>query len=186
MKSKHPPKNVDYSLFLSNSGMKTKMWGPHAWNFLFVCILGAYPKHINKNNKDHLKIQKEFKKLMKSLPFVLPCVFCRNSFKGFLKELPLEPYLTGRIKLFYWLYLMKDKVNQKLIRQEKQSLLDKRSELKQLVKDRRLSKEQASREYQKYKREAFKTQASPPFIEVLRRFETFRAGSCSEKAQTCN
>ena len=50
----------NYNKYLSLSGMKTKYWGPNAWNFLFCSILGTYPEQIDIKNKDHIKIKKEF------------------------------------------------------------------------------------------------------------------------------
>ena len=134
VKSTNPrvPKDIDYTKYSSNTGMKTKMWGPHAWNFLFVSILGAYPVKIDSKDPEHIKIRKHFKGLMTSLPVILPCIFCRKSFKEFLKELPIEPYLRSRITLFYWLYLMKDKVNKKLITQERKAYSEKKRELRDL------------------------------------------------------
>ena len=45
----------NYNKYLSLSGMKTKYWGPNAWNFLFCSILGTYPEQIDIKNKDHIK-----------------------------------------------------------------------------------------------------------------------------------
>jgi len=36
-------------------------------------------------------------------------------------ELPIEPYTGTRRKMLYWLYLIKDKVNKKLLKQEAKS-----------------------------------------------------------------
>lgn len=179
------PKGIDYKKFGSDAGMKTKMWGPHAWNFLFVSILGAYPVKINNKDKEHRKIRRHFNSLMKSLPVILPCVFCRNSFKEFLKELPIEPYLGSRIGLFYWLYLMKDKVNKKLIIQEQAAYLQKKKELKELYKSGKITKGFIKKEILKYKKESFFTKKSPPFEKVLHHFESYRAKICSEKYKSC-
>lgn len=113
------PKNIDYSKYNSTSGAATSKWGPSCWNFLFTSIIGRYPFKVNKNNPEHVIIQKHFKMLLTKLKHILPCIFCRNSFKKFIKELPIEPYLVGRVQLMFWLYLIKDKVNTKLINQEK-------------------------------------------------------------------
>lgn len=182
---RRPDEEIDYTKFHSKSGMKTKMWGPHAWNFLFVSILGTYPVKINSNNKEHLKIKRHFKSLMLSLPVILPCVFCRRSFKSFLKELPIEPYLRSRIDLFYWLYLMKDKVNKKLIEQERQAYILKKKELKKKYENNQITKKQLKKEILEYRQNSFCTIPSPPFEKVLRKYEKYRAKSCSQKAQTC-
>jgi hypothetical protein len=94
--------------------------------------MGRYPYRLNRS-KEHLKIKRQFKALLTSLQDILPCIFCRNSFREFLKQLPIEPFLVGRIELVYWLYLMKDKVNNKLIKQEQQCYNDEKRRLKKLV-----------------------------------------------------
>ena len=40
------PNNIDYSLYNSDSGMATKKWGPHAWDFLFTSTMGRYPLQV--------------------------------------------------------------------------------------------------------------------------------------------
>ena len=108
----------DYSMYTSNDGMNTKVWGPHLWNYLFISILGRYPVKIDINNKEHRKIKHYFKSLLISLQYIMPCIYCRESYKLFIKELPIKPYLIGRIQLMYYVYLLKDKVNKKLQKQE--------------------------------------------------------------------
>ena len=108
----------NYDKYLSLSGMKTRYWGPNAWNFLFCSILGTYPEKIDNKNKNHIKIKKEFKNLFSSLCFILPCIFCRESYTNFIKEISIDEHLHGRIELCNWLYKLKDKVNKKLIKQE--------------------------------------------------------------------
>ena len=44
--------------YSSLAGMKTRVWGPNAWNFLFCCILGTYPEKIDPKNKEHIKTKK--------------------------------------------------------------------------------------------------------------------------------
>ena len=127
------PKGIDYSKYYGSNGMSTHAWGPAAWNFLFSSILGNYPIKINKKSREHLNIYGHYYNLCLSLQYTMPCIYCRNSFKDFLRELPVEPYLNGRIELMYWLYLMKDKVNNKLINQEIECYNDKKKELQSLL-----------------------------------------------------
>ncbi len=110
---------MNYKEFLNDSGMNTKEWGPGLWKFLFISILGRYPKKIDEKKREHQIIKKSFKDLLINLEHILPCVFCRDSYKIFITELKIEPFLIGKIELMYWLYLIKDKVNKKLIDQEK-------------------------------------------------------------------
>lgn len=110
---------MDYSTYAFDSGMNTKEWGPGLWKFLFMSILGRYPKKIDDKNREHIALKMYYKDFLTNLGYIMPCVFCRQSYIEFLRELPLEPFLVGKIELMYWLYLIKDKVNKKLLEQEK-------------------------------------------------------------------
>jgi hypothetical protein len=173
------PRGIDYTIYSSNSGMSTSHWGPACWKFLFISIMGRYPVKINKRNKEHLVIQKEFKHLLTSLQHILPCMFCRNSFKDFLKKLPIKNYIGSRLELMYWLYLMKDLVNKKLIDQE---LLCYNNEKKKLKKI--LSNTEYLIEKLRLKKKTFVTKPTPAFDKVLDYFESFRA-VCSKKSLSC-
>lgn len=171
--------------FSSLSGMKTSFWGPNAWNFLFTSILGTYPDVINSKNKDHIKIKKEFKNLFHSLGYVMPCVFCRESYNKFIKESPIDKFLVGRIQLCYWLYKLKDKVNKKLIKQENECLKYENEKLIKKLKDKKINKTQYKCLFDKLKNDILYTESSPPFIDVLNNYEQYRA-SCNKKTKTCN
>ena len=174
----------NYNKYLSLSGMKTKYWGPNAWNFLFCSILGTYPEKIDIKNKDHIKLKKEFKGLFNSLCFILPCIFCRDSYKNFIKDIPIDPYLSGRIELCNWLYKLKDKVNKKLIKQEMDCFKVEHDKILKKLKDKKINKTQYKCLYDKLKKEILCTKKSPPFVDVLNYYESFRAG-CSNKSKTC-
>jgi hypothetical protein len=179
------PDNIDYTKFSSTSGMVTKIWGAKAWAFLFTSIMGHYPMKIDINNTDHINLQKHFKHLLCSLSIIMPCIFCRESFKGFLKELPINEYLIGRMELMYWLYLMKDKVNNKLINQEKEAYNEQKRTLKKYFYDGKITVDQYYDKVNKCKNNSFKTTPTPPFQQVLEQYENCRA-NCSNKAKTCN
>jgi hypothetical protein len=174
----------NYNKYLSLSGIKTNYWGPNAWNFLFCSILGTYPEHIDNKNKDHIKIKKEFKNMFKGLQYILPCIFCRESYSKFIKELPIDEYLTGRIKLCNWLYKIKDKVNNKLIIQEMECFNHENTKILNKLKDKTINKIQYKCLYDKIKKDILITKKSPPFIEVLNYYESYRAG-CSKKFKKC-
>lgn len=112
---------MDYTMYATNSGMNTKEWGPGLWKFLFMSILGRYPKKIDEKNREDVALKNYYKDILLNLQYILPCVFCRDSYTIFIQELPIEPFLIGKIELMYWLYLIKDKVNKKLIEQEKKN-----------------------------------------------------------------
>jgi hypothetical protein len=144
--------------YSSSSGMNTRTWGPQLWNSLFIMILGSYPVKIEQYNKEHLKIKKSFKNTLTGLQYTLPCIFCRKSFAEFLKTLDINEFLSGRIKLAFWLYTIKDLVNSKLIKQ--------------------------STEAKKEGRWCPETVKSPKFKDVLDKYEKYRA-KCDKKLKRC-
>jgi hypothetical protein len=178
------PKNINYKDYNSKSGAATSKWGPSCWDFLFTSIMGRYPFKINKNNKEHLLLKRQFKSLLLNLKDILPCIFCRNSFKIFIKELPIDSYLNGRVELMYWLYLIKDKVNTKLINQEKQCYIDEQKRLKGEYFANNISKNDYYDSLNKFKKITFVTIPSPPFKHILDKYEANRA-VCSKKSLSC-
>lgn len=159
----------------STKGMKTSFWGPHAWAFLFSSIAGAYPVKVDPANRDHVATVRAFKAMIKSLEYTLPCSFCRKSYRGFLKELPLSSYEHSRHSMMYWMYLLRDKVNQKLIKQEQECL----NQEKQKIRSKN-----PKPVIKKLREQILKTKKSPPFETVLARYERQRAG-CSKKSAFC-
>jgi hypothetical protein len=178
------PKDIDYSIYNSTSGMSTKHWGPAAWNFLFTSIMGTYPFKIDLSIPEHIIIRHNFKQLLTSLRIIMPCIFCRNSFTDFLKELPIDDYLIGRIELMYWLYKMKDKVNNKLLKQEKECYYDEKKRLIALFNNNQISQKEYKDKLSEFKQNTFKTVPTIPFKNVLDKYEGLRA-TCSKKAKTC-
>lgn len=179
--------NVDWSKYHSTSGLSTKSWGPNGWYFLFSCIMGGYPVKIDTNNREHKAIRTHFKNMLLSLSYTMPCIFCRNSFKDFCKSLPINQFLIGRIELMYWLYLIRDKVNKKLIAQEKKCYNDEKKRLKHIYYKSKRTNQDKQTYYdnlQTFKRKTFITKPSIPFINVLDKYERIRA-VCSAKAKTC-
>lgn len=170
--------------YSSMAGMKTSFWGPNAWNFLFCSVIGTYPENINNKDKNHIKIKKEFINLFNSLGYIMPCIFCRESYKKFIKEMPINDYLSGRIKLCYWLYKLKDKVNKKLIKQEKECFKNENSKLLEKLKLKKINKTQYKCLYDKLKKDTLITKSSPPFVNILNKYEAYRAG-CNDKTKTC-
>jgi hypothetical protein len=146
--------------------------------------MGGYPPVIDLKKKEHREIKEHFKQMFKSLGFTMPCIFCRESFKKFYAELPIDQYLSGRIQLMFWLYQIRDKVNQKLILQEKKCYNDEKIRLKKLYYTQNITKKEYYKQVNIFKTDTFITQKSPPFEEVLDKYEKLRA-VCSKKAQTC-
>ncbi len=155
----------------STNGIKTRYWGPHAWEFLFSSIAGAYPIKIDYNDKEHVKIMKKFHAMMRSLEYTLPCFWCRHSFGDYLKELPLEDYSDSRKNMMKWLYIIHDKVNKKLIQQEN----IKFKKEKELLLTKKLTKVQLQHKLKCLKESICKTKPSPTFAVVLSQYEKHRA-----------
>lgn len=177
------PENIDYSKYYGASGMSTQYWGSRLWDALFVSILGRYPIRINTS--DDLEIKQAFKSMLTNLSIMLPCIFCRNSFKEFLEELPIEPYLIGRIELMYWLYQMKDKVNKKLIKSEQVCYNEEKGKLKAMFYTKEITEDEYYNRIEQFKGENFVTVPTPPFQEVLDKYEAQRA-RCDPRAKKCS
>ena len=101
------------------TAFKSKEFGSKYWYVLFTMVLGVYPNKIDESNSHHKKLRKIFKYLLFNLRYTLPCSICRISYSKFYSELDINKYLNSKIRLAYWLYLLKDKVNNKLIKQER-------------------------------------------------------------------
>ena len=91
--------------------MDTRFWGPSGWKLLHS-VAYSYPKKPTFDDKRNYGI------FFNNLKNVLPCKYCRISLKKFIKNLPIEPYLSSRNKLRTWIYHIHNKVNNKLRRQK--------------------------------------------------------------------
>jgi hypothetical protein len=176
---------INVNDYTSTDGMSTKVWGPHLWNFLFISIMGRYPFKIEKKNKEHKMIKHYFKNLLHSLQYIMPCVYCRDSYIQFYNELPIDSYLKGRIYLMYYVYLIKDKVNNKLIKQEILNYNKTKKKLKELYKKNKISKDTYYLKLSECKSKTFYVKPTPPFKEVLDKYEQYRA-KCSKKTKSCS
>jgi len=96
-----------------DNGMITKVWGPPGWLFLH-CITFGYPFKIDPNNTEHVQKQRDYRDFFHLIGKVFPCKYCRDSYQGFIKDLPIEPKLDSRDNLCKWLYDVHNKVNEKL------------------------------------------------------------------------
>lgn len=166
---------------MSTNGIKTNFWGPHAWAFLFSTIAGSYPIRVDTSNKNHMKIVKSFQSMFKSLEYTLPCIYCRQSYGKFIKELSFTKYENSRRDMMHWLYLLHDKVNAKLIKQERECY----EELREEIMKKNISADQQKKQLKQLKLETIKTKPSPPFERVLATYESHRAG-CNKRSRKCS
>ena len=78
--------------------MDTRFWGKDGWIFLHSI---AY-NYDNKN--DHI-----YKAFFKSIQHILPCIYCRRSYKKYITENPVNTKNLPK-----WVYLIHNLVNDKL------------------------------------------------------------------------
>jgi len=97
--------------------MDTRFWGPDGWK-LFHTIAFKYP-HLPSD--DDIMNHKIF---YNSLQDVLPCKYCRISYRKYINEQPIEKHLKSHDKLFKWSYNLHNKVNGKLRKQGHNSNID--------------------------------------------------------------
>lgn len=93
--------------------MQTSKWGPPTWK-----AVHAIAHNYNPDIHDPEDYRVFFEKLGK----VLPCKYCRYSYQEFFEEIPIDDYLGCQRDMAKWMYLMHNKVNDKL---RKQGLLEK-------------------------------------------------------------
>ena len=80
--------------------MDTRFWGPSAWRLLHLISFS--------DNRS-----KSVYTLIKLLPLILPCKYCRESLTEIYKELPLrESFLHN---LDEWMYKIHNKVNSSFV-----------------------------------------------------------------------
>lgn len=96
-----------------NNGMLTKVWGPPLWIGLHAITFG-YPDKIDENNQEHTARRESYYRFFELVGDVLPCKYCRQSYKVFFTELNPRPFMTKREDIVRWLYLIHEKVNDKL------------------------------------------------------------------------
>lgn len=85
--------------------MQTTKWGPSGWNLFHNIAINYVPTHENKY------IYKQF---YENFKHILPCKYCRESYSVFFAEIPIDQYLVSSERLYYWTYLIHNKVNDKL------------------------------------------------------------------------
>lgn len=100
-----------------NNGLCTSTWGSPGWFFLHSVAAG-YPLNPDKFDADENKpigtTRRTYTTFFNSIGGILPCRFCRDSYMVFIKEVPIEDYIHSRESLFEWVFLIHNKVNDKL------------------------------------------------------------------------
>ena len=90
--------------------MDTTRWGPDGWRLLHsIAYCASFP---DPNESTHSISPRFYKRFFRSIQHILPCVYCRRSYAEYMKELPIDDYLTH--DLFRHTYMIHNKVNAKL------------------------------------------------------------------------
>ena len=94
--------------------MDTRFWGPSGWKLLHS-ITSQYPLYPGDKDKETYHI------FFRTLPFILPCIYCRMSLSDYYQKIPITEKidavgypLDSRHNLNYWLYTIHNLVNDKL------------------------------------------------------------------------
>lgn len=90
--------------------MQTTKWGPPGWRLLFA-IASNYPEQPTERDRILYKF------MFTLISNIFPCIYCRQSYRQFIQELPIDGWLDNRRSLMYHLYLIHNKVNGKLRQQ---------------------------------------------------------------------
>lgn len=100
-----------------HNGLCTSTWGNPGWFFLHSVTAGypVDPDDFDSSNGDPIgHTRRVYTNFFTHTGDVLPCRFCRESYKLFIKDLPIEDYIHSRSALFEWLFKIHNKVNEKL------------------------------------------------------------------------
>lgn len=155
-------------------GFNTTVWGPGLWTGLFLMALN-YTSHPAPDKKEM------YLKYFDVLGDMLPCSYCRDYYTLIKKELPLIDFLndtTLKDPVMVWLYLVKDMVNKKLIRQENECFA---TQCMIVDADQNLSTYAKARRKTALRKKIFYTTPSPPYEQIVAHYEQFRSG-CSSGA----
>jgi hypothetical protein len=78
-------------------------WGPSLWKFIH-CVAMTAPTPMTTENK------KEYKEFFESLGNVLPCSICRNHYKEYIIDHPVN--VTSRKQLVLWTLCIHNHINE--------------------------------------------------------------------------
>jgi len=106
--------------------MDTKFWGPSGWKLLHY-MTESYPDKPSETQKANMIT------FFNVLGEVLPCKYCRISFKEYIKAKPVEKVVNSREKLCRWMFDIHNMVNNKL---RKQGLVNEQNPPYKLIRRR--------------------------------------------------
>lgn len=156
--------------------MDTRSWGAPTWDTLFF-VAGGY----DLNEEPRETKDEKYYTFFQNFGEVIPCRYCRNSYKGFFQELNLQDYFGEKCGVMRFVYDLKNKVNNKLWKQEYEAAMEKYNALKQ--NEATLTQDQIAEQLRDISK-IFYTKDPPPFSQVVEKYMKHRA-KCSPKMKTC-
>ncbi len=91
----------------SKNGIMTKVWGPAGWLFLH-CVTFGYPDNPDLYDAEYGlapgTTRSRYRRFFNEFGNVLPCRYCRDSYKEFIKEDKLEDNIQDRDHLIEWFW----------------------------------------------------------------------------------
>ena len=82
--------------------------GTDFWGGCFWLVLHTVASTYEPSTRETFKI------FIYSFAELLPCAACREHLKVHLRELPIDNYLGSNNDLFFWMYILHDKINKQL------------------------------------------------------------------------
>jgi len=88
--------------------MDTRFWGPSGWKLLHLITFDYEPKN-----------EHTYALFFETLPYILPCKFCRASLTDYYREHPFQEngHILPNLDVKKWMYQIHNCVNQKLRKQ---------------------------------------------------------------------
>lgn len=157
--------------------MQTSKWGPPFNEALLYVAAGYDLNEAPKYQKDQ-----QYKMFFESLGDILPCRYCRESYKVFYKALDINKYLNmPSCGLIRFVYDLRNLVNDKLIKQEEKALHE---EYQKLLQTKSPDDPEFWRIIREKSHKICFTKPPPDYNELVDRLMKHRAG-CSAKMKTC-
>lgn len=95
---------ISYNKALESREMDTRFWGPSGWK-LFHLIAFEYD--------DSTQSPAPVASFLETLPYILPCKFCRSSLTDYYRQHPVDTHLQDRT-MKKWMFIIHNCVNAKL------------------------------------------------------------------------
>jgi hypothetical protein len=166
-----------YFFFLPTfQSMQSSVFGPGSWSAMFYAAAGYDLNETPKRIKDP-----QYKAYFKSIGDVLPCRYCRDSYKIFFDSLDFDKYLKVQCGLIRFVYDLKNLVNEKLEKQEEKALQE---EYEKLLREKSPNDPTFWKTMRAKSHKICFTKPAPPFEQVVADLMKHRA-SCSAKMKSC-